>query len=195
MMLSGHGADNGIIVGSNCCGIPKKRADHIELNRIGGNITAKVVRHGVTLIECEVNLGRYNVAAAARILGDREAGEENTGSSFFNTFNMLQTENGNTVFSDVNLVQLFSRSKCLSWEQGELSSITMRSSEDDPFGEFQVMQPLGAAYLRNEYVEMTKTVKLAELDPDVTMPYLMTGRYDRSMMGHYSTYLTGFYNV
>lgn len=191
LMLSGHGAESGTIVGSNCCGIPKKTADLIEVNRIDDVVTAKIVRHGTTLVDCTVKLGRYNTSLASTYLGDPAPGSTNQGASFFHTFNMIQTEGGNSVFSDVNLVKLVTKAKTLSWEPGELT-MTTASSGDDPFGELAVMQPMGAAFYENEYIEMTKTVKLAELDPDATMPYLMSGRYDRSMMGHMSTYLAAY---
>jgi acetoacetate decarboxylase len=194
LMLHGHGAESGTIVGSNCCGIPKKTADSIEVSRIDDFVTARISRHGVTLLECEIQLGKYNDKSASDFLGDPVPGSVNPGASFFHTFNMLQTENGNTVFSDVNLVKLVTRSKCSSWEPGFLS-ISTKSSPDDPFGELEVLKPLGGAYFENEYVEMTKTVKIAQLDTDKTMPYLMTGRYDRSMMGYRSTFLKGYHSA
>ena len=193
LMLFGHGAESGTIVGSNCCGIPKKTADGMEVNRIGDCVTAKILRHGVTLVDLEIKLGHYNSSLASAYLGDPAPGSVNTGCNFFHTFNMIQTENGNSVFSDVFLVKLVTQAKCLNWEPGELN-ITMRSSADDPFGELAVIQPIGGAFFENEYIEMTKTVKLAELNADETMPYLMSGRYDRSMMGCPSTYLSGYYH-
>ncbi|WP_101772256.1 acetoacetate decarboxylase family protein [Peptostreptococcus faecalis] len=191
LMLYGHGAEGGTIVGSNCCGIPKKTASFMEVNRVGDRVTAKIERHGVTLLDCEIELGKYNTAVASSYLGDPAPGSINPGVNFFHTFNMIQTENGNTEFSDVNLVKLITESKCKTWEPGNLT-IRTRSSEDDPFGELAVLQPMGAAFFENEYIEMSKTVKLESLDANIVMPYLMTGRYDRSMMGYPSAYLTGY---
>lgn len=191
LMLSGHGAESGTIVGSNCCGIPKKRADRIEVNRIDDIVTAQIVRHGTVLLDCEIKLGKYNTSMASNYLGDPAPGSTNPGTTFFHTFHMAQTDQGNSVFSDVHLVKLLTKARCLSWEPGTLS-IRTRSSGDDPFGELAVMQPMGGAYYENEYIEMSKTVRLEALDAAATMPYLMSGRYDRSMMGHPSTYLASY---
>ncbi len=193
LLLHGHGTEGGTILGSNCCGIPKKRADFMELNRIGDLVTAKVVRHGVTLLECNIKLGEYNVQEASDFLRTPVPGSVNEGINFYHKFNMTQTGNGNCIFSDVNLVKLVSKSKSLSWEPGFLD-IKVNSSPDDPYGEFEVVKPLGAAFFENEYIEMSKLIKLAELDTEETMPYLMTGRYDRSMMGKKSTYLKSYYH-
>ena len=193
LMLHGHGPEGGTIIGSNCCGIPKKRADFMELNRIGDFITGKIVRHGVTLLECEIKLGAFNSPEAAKYLSAPVPGSVNEGLSFYHTFKMGQTEQGNTAFSEVNLVKLVTKSKAQSWEAGSLT-IKTNSSPDDPFGELEVIEPLGAAYFENEYIEMGKTIKLAELDAEKTMPYLMTGRYDRSMMGYPATYLKGYHH-
>ena len=191
LMLYGHGAEGGAIIGTNFCGIPKKIADSMEINRVGDQVSAKVVRHGTTLIDCSIKLGRYNAAAAETFLGNPQPGSINPSNSFFHTFNTRHTENGNCVFTDASLVKLEYCSKSVSWEPGELT-IKMNSSPDDPFGELAVLQPIGGAFFENEYIEMTRTVELEKLIAEDVMPYLMTGRYDRSMMGHPSTYLTGY---
>ncbi len=194
LMLYGHGAENGTIVGDRCCGIPKKTADGMEIHRVGDIITAKVERHGVTLIECEIDLGqKLNVAAAENFLGSPTIGEVGEGTAFYHTLQVQQTEEGNTVFDKVQLVMLGVKSKAACWETGKLTKMIMRSSPDDPFGELEVLQPMGAVYFENEFTEMSSTTVLEDLDPDEVMPYLMTGRYDRALMGDTMRCLRGFY--
>ncbi|MBO1306107.1 acetoacetate decarboxylase family protein [Enterococcus sp. 669A] len=189
LMLHGPGAEQGVIVGRDCCGIPKKYADEMELRRMGDQCTAKIVRHGVTLMEIDLNLtGEYNAPVAAGMIGDPEPGDVGTTCSFFHKYNLTQTEKGNCEFSDLKMVTLDMANTTQTWDKGELS-IKVASSPDDPYGELEVVQPLGAAWFKNSDCLMKKTTEICELDVDATMPYLMTGRYDRSMMGHKGTYL------
>jgi len=192
-MLSGHGAEMGQIAGREAFGIPKKLADMIEFSRIDNEATAKVVRHGSTLFECKVDLtGQYNVSTASLFLGNPQPGEVGHSSDFFHEFKTTQTENGNSVFSDLNLVKLELESKVEVFTPGNLVDLKVKSTPDDPFGELAVMQLMGAAYFEYDYFSMDRTIQLAELDVAEIMPYLMTGRYDRGMMGAKSTYLTNF---
>lgn len=190
LMLHGPGAEQGLLIGRECCGIPKKYADHMELRRMENQCTAKLVRHGVTLMDIEVDLsaGDYDAVAAGAMIGDPQPGEVGKTCSIFHQYDVTQTTEGNSVFSNVEMVTLDMENTNVSWEKGKLK-IRMTSSPDDPYGELEVIQPLGAAWFKNSDCKMLRTNPIAKLDAEITMPYLMMGRYDRSMMGYAGTYL------
>lgn len=189
LMLHGPGAEQGVIVGRDCCGIPKKYADFMELRRMGEQCSAKIIRHGVTLLEIDLDLtGDYNAPVAGAMIGDPAPGDVGETCSFFHKYNLTQTAEGNCVFSDVKLVTLDMANTTQMWEKGSLA-IKMTSSPDDPYGELEVVQPLGAAWFKSSDCLMLRTNEITDLDAEATMPYLMTGRYDRSMMGHKGTHL------
>lgn len=190
LMLHGPGAEQGTIIGREACGIPKKFADQMELRRMENYCTAKLVRHGVTLMEMEVDLtdNDYDAAAGAAMIGDPQPGDVGKTCSFFHQYNLTQTPEGNCEFSNAKLVTLEMENTNVTWDKGKLN-IKMTSSPDDPYGELEVIQPLGAAWFKNSDCKMLRTTPILDLDTELVMPYLMTGRYDRSTMGYVGTYL------
>ena len=74
-------------------------------------------------------------------------------------------------------------------EPGKLT-IKLDSTEDDPFGELPVLKPLGAMWYHFATSTMFKTLRLEEVNANKTAPYLITGRYDRSMMNPFATTYT-----
>ena len=65
-----------------------------------------------------------------------------------------------------------------SWEPG-FAGLTLESSVDDPWAELPVHTIIGGAYSKNSL--LVHKLNLAEnLDADAIIPYLLTGRYDRT---------------
>ncbi|MFD1471708.1 acetoacetate decarboxylase family protein [Companilactobacillus mishanensis] len=183
LMLHGPGAEEGVIAGREGAGIPKKLADKFEIRRNDNSATAIVERHGTRLMELSWEKGDYNEPDLAHQVFDAQSvlNSQAETSSFFYTWDMDQVEDGSNVFSNVKLVATQSTTVTDSFEPGKLS-IKLNSSDDDPFGELKVLKPLGAAWYHVDTSVMHNTLKLADVDAKKTMPYLLTGRYDRSMM-------------
>lgn len=188
LMLQGPGEECGKIVGRDCCGLPKKSTELIEVRRTGNIATAKVVRHGVTLMDVKATLdGAYNDPSAEMMLGAHQAGDIFTSKNLFHKVDLEPTKTGVT-FMNARLMYTDYQNTCEHWDKGSLE-IKMTSSPDDPYGELEVLRPLGAVWYKYGDCIRTDAGLLAQLDTDAVMPYLMTGLYDRSMMGEKSIFL------
>lgn len=188
LLLHGPGEECGKIIGRDCCGLPKKTTEKIEIRRMGSTATAKVVRHGVTLIDVKVELdGSYNVPEAALRIGDHKEGDSFSSINLFHKVDLNPTKTG-VEFKNARLMYTQYQNTCQVFEKGKLD-IKMTSSVDDPYGELEVVKPLGAAWYRYGDCIRTDAGLLTEVDTKKTMPYLMTGLYDRSMMGDGGTYM------
>ena len=65
-----------------------------------------------------------------------------------------------------------------TWEPG-FAALQLRSSVDDPWAELPIHTIVGGAYSSNDL--MVNKLNLAEkVDADAVVPYLLTGRYDRT---------------
>ena len=188
LLLHGPGEECGKIIGRDCCGLPKKTTDRIEIRRMGSTAWASVVRHGVTLMEVKADLdGAYNEKEAALRIGDHRAGDTFNSTNLFHKVDLNPVKDG-VEFRNARLMYTEYRNTCQSFEKGKLE-IRMASSPDDPYGELEVVRPLGAAWYKYGDCIRIDAGLLAEVDTQKTMPYLMTGLYDRSMMGDGGTCL------
>ncbi|WP_125566574.1 acetoacetate decarboxylase family protein [Companilactobacillus insicii] len=183
LMLDGPGAEAAILAGREGAGIPKKLADSVQIRRNDNSATAKVVRHGETLLDIKWEKGEYNDEKLGHQVFDAQSvlnSQAETASMFY-TWDMDQVEDGSNVFSNVKLVATQSTTVTDSFEPGKLD-IKLGSTDDDPFGELSVLKPLGAAWVHIDTSVMHNTLKLADVDAKETMPYMITGRYDRGMI-------------
>ncbi|AVK61566.1 acetoacetate decarboxylase [Lactobacillus sp. CBA3605] len=190
LLLHGPGAESGVIAGREGAGIPKKLADAIELRRNDNSATATVKRHGKTLLDVSWTAGELNdPSIMQQFAGQLALGKEAEMNSFFYTYDLDQHPDGSNHFTNVELVATQLRSLADQVEPGNLT-ITMNSTDDDPFGELKVLKPLGAAWFHFDTSVMFNTLKLETVDADVTMPKLLTSRYDRTFFNPKATTYT-----
>ena len=105
------------------------------------------------------------------ILAINQPGDVVPGGYFVHHLNYIQTEQGNIEHT----VKVF--------EPGKLVEIKVASSADDAYGELEVVAPMAAAYFKTDGITMKSTRKLEPLDPEAVLPYLMTARFDRGLLG------------
>lgn len=193
LMLAGHGAEMAVKVGTNCCGFPKKIADRMDIDLNGDELRCSLDRHGVRLFEAAVKLdGEYNLATASNFLAIPGVGDVVPGGYFIHHLNYIQTEAGNVEFLNVDLCELFTEHKVRRYTPGKLVHIKVQSSPDDPYGELQVLAPMGAAYFETDGITMKATKVLEALDPEEAAPYLMSSRFDRGMFGDDIQHMTNY---
>jgi len=187
LLLHGPGAEAGLVAGREGAGIPKKLADHIELRRNDNSASATVERHGKTLLSVDWEAGDVNDPSILQTFGSQFAlNKESEMNSFFFTHDLVQDKQGANHFENVELVATQMKSLADRVELGKLS-IQLASTEDDPFGELPVLKPLGAMWYHFATSTMFNTLHLEQVDADKIAPYLITGRYDRSMMNPLAT--------
>ena len=186
-LVHGPGAFNSLTQGREIFGTPKKIADSIEMWRIGKKAKAKVVRNGVTLIDVEMDIdGEYNTPAGATLLGQAGA-VKSAGTNLFYRYFLERNEDGSVKFTNGQIATNQKETDIASYEIGKLD-IRMQSSLNDPFGELEVVRPLGAAFFKYSETRIVRCGKLMDVDIEEVVPYLLTTRYDRGNMGEVEMY-------
>lgn len=188
LTLHGAGEECGKIVGRDCQGLPKKTADLIDVRLFGGIARARVIRHGVELMNVKVTLdGSYNDLRCNSFIGTHREGDRIDSYNIFHKVDLTPTPRG-VDFGNARLMYTKYENICKDFIQGKLE-IKMCSSPDDPYGELEVVKPLGAAWYRYTECARVDAGLLCALNTEEVMPYLMSGLYDRSMLGDKGTYL------
>lgn len=179
LLLSGEGAEAGLVAGRDGAGIPKKLADDITLERTDKEARATVTRHGVKLLDLTWTAGEINEPSfMAQFAGMMKPGEPNETVSFFFNYALNQTPDGKNHFTDVELLGTQMTSVADVMEPGKIN-LTLQSSEDDPLASLPVLKPLGGAWYHFATSTMHNTLHLAKVDAAATAPFLIAGRYDR----------------
>lgn len=180
-LLSGPGAEMGTYLGREVIGIPKKIADEISVNRIGNYASAKVVRHGVTIAEIEMDItGEYPNAAAASVLGDPKPGDKALLPGLFYRYDYEKLRDGSTHFYDGKLCNFAFNIDWHGYEKGSCE-VKLYDSIEDPWSELKVVEVLGAGYIKND-IDLTWAEVIQNVDVDEVMPYLLAARYDKGVM-------------
>ncbi|WP_461215130.1 acetoacetate decarboxylase family protein [Lacticaseibacillus sp. GG6-2] len=181
LLLSGPGAEAGLVAGREGAGIPKKLADHIELQRTGDHAHACVVRHGKTLLDLDWDAGEINDPSFLKQFASMmPLNQEVQTNSFFFNYDLQQDDQGANHFTNVELVATQMKSFTDDLKPGKLS-LKLDSTEDDPLGELPVLKPLGAGWYHFKTSTMFKTLNLEAVSAEATAPYLITGRYDHGV--------------
>lgn len=180
-MLSGPGALMGTFGGREVAGIPKKIADEIRVERKGNYAHAYVERHGIRIIDVEMDInGQYNNEAAKGVFGEPAPGLEVLLQGLFYKFDVNKDKEGKIHFSDGRLTSLVFDTVYTGWEKGT-AKVTLKDSIEDPWAELEVIEVLGAGYCHNN-IDLAKGEVITEVDIDEVMPYLMSGRFDKGVM-------------
>lgn len=192
-LVHGPGAFNATAIGRDYMGTPKKYADSIDCWRTGKKVMARVVRKGVNLINLEVEInGEYNTVAAKSVLGSASSGTV-SGSNIYYRFNVDANEDGSVGFSNGHIVKLDRDTDIRSVEMGKITRINLGYSENDPYGELEIAQPLGAVFYNYKETRVNRVAKVADADVYESLPCLLSSRYDRGVFGDTECYLTTAY--
>lgn len=181
--LSGDGALMGTFMGRDGYGIPKKIAEDIQITRDGDEVRAHIIRNGIKLIDVSVDLatGAYNNPACVDILGMPKPYDSTYGGAFFFKYDINQLDNFDNEFSNIRMVQNFTKNDYKKWEPGSVQ-ITMQPSVNDPWSAFEIVKPLGGSYaVHSQKVEKTDVYPIEYSDE--IMAALITGRYDMCSFG------------
>lgn len=185
-ILAGPGAFMATLGGREVGGIPKKIADEIRIDRQGDYVHAYFERHGVRVIDIELDLtGQYNSVGANAILGDPKPGDELLLQGLFYKFDVNKDENGEVHFTDARLMSMAFDTTYHSWEKGN-AKIVLQDSPVDPWAELKVIEVLGAGYAHDD-VDLSWTKVLTEVDPKDVLPYLLSARFDKGPLNRGET--------
>ena len=192
LYLHGPGSDCGPYLFGHNCPIPKKQADDITISRVGNQVNAKVIRHGVKIWDMDLEFGgEYNdEEMGLATLGDgTNIGVPMDSVGWYHPYEVIPNEDGTTTITDLKLAGLNISTTLSHIEKGKILKFETASTEDDTFGEIQMLAPFGASWQITSECIMGSSDIYADLDPAVSLPSLMR-YYDVSLMGGKSTLLS-----
>ena len=178
LVLSGPGAEMAVQCGRDNGSIPKKLGAEIVMRRSGSHVAVGVTRRGTQLVDIRMELGQYNSPLTHALYQAPEAGKQIFGGGFYFHFDRRPDENGVSHFMNGALLQNMCEYNYKSWEPGFVE-LELRSSLDDPWAELPINTIVGGAYSHNSLL-VHKLNLVEQLDADEIVPYLLTGRYDRT---------------
>jgi len=161
--------DRAMIGGREICGFPKKMAK-LYLKRNENNVIGWSERLGIKNIEIHANLtGKFNnpktpnIISKLKILPSKKKGAINYNFKYFPAPNKSGFDYNPRLVRQETLIGT------KSMEMGE-AEIILKSSVHDPWGEVEIVNVLGALYIKTSNTMLPGTV-VAEVDPDEFLPY------------------------
>ncbi len=178
LVLGGPGAEMAVQCGRDNGSIPKKLGAEFVIRRNGDTVTAGVTRRGTQLVDITMKLGEYNSPLTAALYQFPAAGKQTFGGGFYYHFDREPDENGVSHFMNGALLMNQCEYNYQSWEPG-LVTLDLKSSIDDPWAELPINTIIGGAYSKNSLL-VHKLNLVEKLDAEEVIPYLLSGRYDRT---------------
>nr|WP_294485447.1 acetoacetate decarboxylase family protein [uncultured Anaerosporobacter sp.] len=178
LVLGGPGAEMAVQCGRDNGSIPKKLGAEFVIRRNGDTVTAGVTRRGTQLVEVTMKLGEYNSPLTAALYQFPAAGKQTFGGGFYFHIDREPDEDGVSHFKNASLLMNQCEYNYQSWEPG-LAALNLKSSVDDPWAELPINTIIGGAYSKNSLL-VHKLNLVEKLEADEVVPYLLTGRYDRT---------------
>lgn len=178
LVLGGPGAEMAVQCGRDNGSIPKKLGAEFVIRRNGDTVTAGVTRRGTQLVEATMKLGEYNSPLTAALYQFPAAGKQTFGGGFYFHIDREPDEEGVSHFKNTSLLMNQCEYNYQSWEPG-LAALNLKSSVDDPWAELPINTIIGGAYSKNSLL-VHKLNLVEKLEADDVVPYLLTGRYDRT---------------
>ncbi|HEX3078601.1 MAG TPA: FAD-dependent oxidoreductase [Lachnospiraceae bacterium] len=178
LVLGGPGAEMAVQCGRDNGSIPKKLGAEFVIRKNGDHVTASVTRRGTQLVDVSMEIGEYNSPLTAALYQFPAAGKQTFGGGFYYHFDRIPDENGVSHFVNGALLMNQCEYNYTSWEPATVS-MEMKSSIDDPWAELPIKTIIGGAYSKNSLL-VHKLNLMEKLDADEIIPYLLTGRYDRT---------------
>lgn len=178
LILGGNGAEMATQCGRDNSGIPKKLGGEFVMRRNGDDVSVQVTRRGTELINITMKLGEYNNPMTHVLYLMPGAGKKTMGGGFYYMFDNLPDEESVCHFTNGCLISNHCEYTYHSWEPGHVQ-VALRSSVDDPWAELPINSVIGGAWANNDLLIQRMTL-LEKVDAEQVVPYLLTGRYDRT---------------
>lgn len=178
LILGGNGAEMATQCGRDNSGIPKKLGGEFMMRRNGDEVNVQVTRRGTELVDISMKLGEYNNPMTAVLYQMPSAGGKTMGGGFYYMFDNLPDKDSVSHFTNACLISNLCEYTYHSWEPGHVS-VKLKSSPDDPWAELPINSVIGGAWANNDLL-IQKMTLLEEVEADKVVPYLLTGRYDRT---------------
>ncbi|MHA1129373.1 MAG: acetoacetate decarboxylase family protein [Candidatus Helarchaeota archaeon] len=161
--------DRALIGGREICGFPKKIAQ-IGLEREGSDIKAWSERLGTRNIEIHAKLtGKFNSSEFPEIMKQFKMMPSRKRGNISYNFKYFPSPDKTGFDYPPRLVRQETLIHPITMEMGE-AQISVNSSVHDPWGELEIVQVLGALYLKTDNTMLPGKV-VAEVDSETFLPY------------------------
>lgn len=182
LMLSGPGALMGAFTGREGSGLPKKLCERIVIERTDEYGHCSIERHGVKLIDVELEMGRYNDPSFRQEQENCQAtpgGVVLDGGCLLHRYQL----DGEIGFKDVEIIHYDSPMRYYTWEPAS-ATVKLASSIDDPWADIPLTSIHGAGWSKTDNSVRSQTTihRYSREAGGEAMQYLFTGRYDRSLL-------------
>jgi len=182
LILDGKGAEMGQLIGREKAAWPKKTGAQFTLNNDGETITATLCRNGVQLANLKVKLGEYNNnnPLMGQLYKNPGPGVVTSGTGYCYKFGYTPDENSKLVFGTCSVIGNVCEYHYKDWKPGT-AELTLNSGKDDPWGELPVKAVIGGAYTYSD-LHLPACYHMADVDINEALPYVLTARYDRTLL-------------
>jgi acetoacetate decarboxylase len=174
--LNGPGAATGMNIGRDMACFPKKLCENITLRRQGSHFHGFCEKDGVRFLDIEAELGAYNTPEGATVFAQNEKCQKSMGTMYFIKWDVEEDETGRVFFDNARLISNYADTTFTEWTPAT-AKLTLKSTENAPWGEVEVVRVIGAGYGKFQNVDSSCKV-LAKLDAKELEPYMVTAFYD-----------------
>ena len=179
LMLSGPGALMGLCLGREGSGLPKKLCESIRVERLGGRGHCWIERGGIRLIDVELEMGSYNDPIMDQLAAPQTGSSRDNPVTSDGACLLFRSQIRDGAFKNMEMIHYASPTRFYGWEAAA-AAVTIRSSDDDPWGDLPVTGVYGAGWMVSDNWVTGQTVLHRYPDEEAldVMPYLFRGRYD-----------------
>lgn len=178
LLLGGNGAEMATALGRDNGSMPKKLGADTVIRREGNRVTASLSRKGRGIATVEMELGEYNSLLTPAIFQQPAAGRTTQGCGFYYHFDRPAKAEGGAEFTSGALTGALIQYDYKSWEPGYVTKLEVSSTPDDAWGDLPVVTVIGGGYCTLDLTVVGEK-KLADVDANAVVPYLLSSWYDR----------------
>lgn len=179
LLLCGPGAPQALYFGREMASMPKKICDDIQIELGDTTASATVVKSGVEMLKCQLDLGEYNTPAGLEMFGTNIPGQPFHQESFLMKYNLEQYDDGHMSFENGRVLVTENDTLYETWTPAT-AQVQLAECADAPWASLPVGQVLAAGvgtYSMYNFV----TYKAGDFDIDANMPYLLRARFDQKV--------------
>ncbi len=181
--------DRALIGGREVCGFPKKMAK-LQLKKVGNKIEVISERLGTINLQAKVEIGKSFASVAEllpkindpefrktqndpeflkKVVDVKYLPSKKRGSIAYN-FKYFPAPTRDSFDYNPRLVRQETKANIKSFSVGKILDIKLGSSSHDPWGEIEIVKPLGALFNISDNIMLPGNV-VAEVDPQEFLPY------------------------
>ena len=131
----------------------------------------KIIKDGVTLLDCSLKLGSYNTPAGEQMFGANVPGNVVKNDTFLLKYDLVQADDGHMYFDNGRVLVTHSNSEYEYWMPAT-AEVTLTPCNNAPWASLPVKQVLAAGFGKYKMDGFT-TERIGDMDTEENMPWLL----------------------